>query len=861
MKRIIVFVAILSMMALPLYAQRVERTMNSRWAFTQFEKTDTVNIPHNWNSYDAQDEVLGYYMGKGEYNKDFIINDNLDGREVFLKFEGVYIETDPEINGHKLAKHQGGYSAFCYNITPYVKQGANHLYVRVNNARTKWVAPNNKGDFTKFGGIYRDVELIFTSKVHIAPDHYASRGVYFTTPKVSEAQSDVQAVCYLSNADSRDGKFILEQNVYAPEGGLVFTYKSEVKLAAGAEKQAFTQNFSVKNVKLWDFDKPNVYKVVTSLKTKKGEELDRVENPLGFRSFRFDPDKGFFINGQHVKLFGTSHHQDYLKMGNSLTDEMMVRDMRMLKELGANYLRISHYPQDEVLSQTCDHLGIGTSIEIPMVNSVTLDKRYLENGLEQLREMIYQNYNNPSVLEWAYMNEILIGGEKKDPRWGPMTSEFAKTLDDECHRLDPYRATMIACHNSPKLYYDNKVSTFQDIVGFNLYYGWYGAMSDELYRRCEEAHALHPKQSIVITEFGGGSDPRLHSNVPERFDFTIEHETNLHKPHITYFMATDWIAGANIWNFADFYSYKRFDAVPYVNSKGLVTLDREKKDAFYLYQAAFSKTPYLMIGGRSWKFRSGNEGQKHQVHVFSNAKEVTLYLNGKEVGTAPVKEYEATFEIPYAEGYNTLTAKAKDCLDNSTDFQYTAVKPGFRDFLEMNVSLGDHRYFEDRIAGSCWMPEQEYTPGSWGYVGGKEYRRKGRGTMIVGTDSDIIGTGNDPIFQTQRVGIEAFKADLPDGEYYVYLDFSELFVPKTAVYAENLGMDNKGELAVNRVFSVDINGVRVLKSLNIRNEYGAEKAVEKRFKVIVRNGEGLTVNFIKEENLPILNAIRIYRSI
>ena len=223
--------------ALPLSAQRVERTMDSRWAFTQHEKTDTVNIPHTWNAIDAQDEKPGYFQGAGEYSKDFVLNEDISGREVFLRFEGSYIETDPEINGHKLAKHQGGYTAFCYNVTPFVKQGVNHLYVRVNSQRTKWVAPNNMGDFTKFGGIYRDVELILTSKVHIAPDHYASGGVYLTTPNVSEKQSEVTAVTYLSNASGKDGKFVLEQTVYGPEGG----------------------------------------------KTAKGEELDRVESPLGFR--------------------------------------------------------------------------------------------------------------------------------------------------------------------------------------------------------------------------------------------------------------------------------------------------------------------------------------------------------------------------------------------------------------------------------------------------------------------------------------------------------------------------------------------------------------------------------------------------
>ena len=861
MKSRLILVAAILASSLPLNAQRVERTVNSNWQFTQFDTTVTVNVPHTWNAIDAQDEVLGYYQGTGLYRKKFTINEDLAGKEIFVRFEAVFQTAVVKVNGVKVGEHHGGYTAFCYDITPFVHQGENEFEINVSNRKEKYTAPSNKGDFTKFGGIYRDVELIVTSKAYISPVHYASRGVYLTTPSVSAESSEVESVTYLGNAGDKPLKLVLEQTIFAPTGEKVAESRQKVKLPAASVNVPFSGKMRVSACRLWDFDHPEVYKVLTVLKTDKGEELDHVESPLGFRSFEFDPDRGFSINGSAVKLIGTSHHQDYLRMGNALTDEMMARDMRQLKELGANYLRISHYPQDEVLSQMCDHLGIGTSIEIPMVNSVTLDDRYLENGIGQLREMIYQNFNNPSVLVWAYMNEILIGGEKDDPKWGPMTKRFAQTLDDECHRIDPYRKTMIACHNNPRLYKEEGVGEVPDIVGINIYYGWYGKLNSELTERLYETHRLFPRQAILISEYGGGSDPRLHSDTPERFDFSIEHQTALHKPHIKVIRDSAFIAGANVWNYADFYSYKRFDAVPYVNSKGLVTLDRKKKDSYFLYQAALLRKPFLQIGSPDWKFRAGNEGQLHNVPVFTNAPEVALYLNGKFVGREIVKDYEASFRLAFAPGVNRLVAKAEGCVESMIEFEYNAVRKGFRDFVEMNVSIGDPRMFEDRKSGTCYLPDQDYVPGSWGCIGGKQYRQNRRGTKVLGTDSDIIGTYLDPVFQTQRVGIEAFKADLPDGEYYIYLDFAELFVEKTMKYVENLGMDGTGEKEVERIFSIDINGLPVLKSFNIRAEEGAERAVEKRFKVVVRDGKGLTVTFKPEKNLPVLNGIRIYKSI
>jgi len=337
-------------------------------------------------------------------------------------------------------------------------------------------------------------------------------------------------------------------------------------------------------------------------------------------------------------------------------------------------------------------------------------------------------------------------------------------------------------------------------------------------------------------------------------------------------MDRPYIAGAAIWNFNDFNSEKRLNAVPHFNNKGVVGPDREIKDTYYLYKALLSKSPVLAIGNPIWKIRGGDADQHNvciqSVKVYSNQKSVELSLNGKSLGNKTVENKIAKFDVPFKNGINTLDATSKtenSILRDQQKIDFRAIPYNLKDtvqsFSEINVMLGSKRYFEDKKESVIWLPEKEYTTGSWGYIGGKPYEKVALFGPQPASDLDIWGTTNDPVFQTSRIGIEAFKMDVPDGKYTVCLYFAELQSNKEqqkSIY--NLGNDALKEDFANRVFDVDINKVNVINGLNLTKEYGEARLVSKKFIVDASNGEGITVNFRKGTGEPILNAIRIYRN-
>ena len=613
------------------------------------------------------------------------------------------------------------------------------------------------------------------------------------------------------------------------------------------------------------------------LDKRKGTLLDEVVNPLGLRWFKFDSEKGFFLNGKGRKLLGTARHQDYFQKGNALRDELHVQDVLLLKEMGGNYLRVSHYPQDPVIMEMCDKLGIVTSVEIPVVNAVTETEEFLHNSVEMAKEMVRQDFNRPSVMIWGYMNEIFLrrpyteGKQLED--YYRFTEKVARALEATIREEDPSRYTMMAYHNMPQYYEDAHLTEIPMIQGWNLYQGWYEPDINEFQRLLDRAHKVYKGKVLMVTEYGPGVDPRVHSYQPERFDFSQEYGLVYHKHYLNEMMKRPFIAGSSLWNLNDFYSESRVDAVPHVNNKGVVGLNREKKDVYWFYKTALSRRPILVIGNREWKSRGGvvNTAQKEciqSVPVFSNAEEVELFVNNKSLGKKKIEDNYALFDVPFVSGENLLEAVAvtgDNKLRDMLRIQFQLVGSQLKDeavpFTELNVMLGSPRYFEDRAANVAWIPEQEYKPGSWGFIGGTSYRRQtGFGTML-GSDIDIHGTDMNPIFQTQRVGIKSFKADVPNGEYSVYLHWAELESDKereALVY--NLGADSEQTFAGNRSFGISINGTTVSDDFNVARDYGYARAVIKKFVITVKDGKGVSVDFHKKEGEPILNAIRIYRN-
>ena len=870
--------------------QRVVYTINDGWKFTKgspFEAQmtgcddsswETVNIPHTWNDKDADDETPGFYRGPVWYRKQLFIDKSQEGRRAVIYFEGANQEVRFYLNGQFVGEHKGGYTRFCFDITPHLRYGQENLFaIYVNNVYNPNIPPLS-ADFTFFGGIYRDVYLQFMNPVHIATNDYASSGVYIRTPEVNNSAASVEITTLLTNDMPQPTEIRVENIICDADGKEVKKTQAEVKLAAGETKTDISKKIKIDSPRLWDIDDPYRYMVYTRILDKrKGTLLDEVVNPLGLRWFKFDSEKGFFLNGKGRKLIGTARHQDYFQKGNALRDELHVQDVLLLKEMGGNYLRVSHYPQDPVIMEMCDKLGIVTSVEIPVVNAVTETEEFLHNSVEMAKEMVRQDFNRPSVMIWGYMNEIFLrrpyteGKQLED--YYRFTEKVARALEATIREEDPSRYTMMAYHNMPQYYEDAHLTEIPMIQGWNLYQGWYEPDINEFQRLLDRAHKAYKGKVLMITEYGPGVDPRVHSYQPERFDFSQEYGLVYHKHYLNEMMKRPFIAGSSLWNLNDFYSESRVDAVPHVNNKGVVGLDREKKDVYWFYKTALSRRPILVIGNREWKSRGGvvNTAQKEciqSVPVFSNAEEVELFVNNKSLGKKKIENNYALFDVPFVGGENLLEAVAvtgDNKLRDMLRIQFQLVGSQLKDeavpFTEINVMLGSPRYFEDRAANVAWIPEQEYKPGSWGFIGGTSYRRKtGFGTML-GSDIDIHGTDMNPIFQTQRVGIKSFKADVPDGEYSVYLHWAELESDKereALVY--NLGADSEQTFAGNRSFGISINGTTVSDDFNVARDYGYARAVIKKFVITVKDGKGVSVDFHKKEGEPILNAIRIYRN-
>ena len=870
--------------------QRVVYTINDGWKFTKgspFEAQltgcddsswETVNIPHTWNDKDADDETPGFYRGPVWYRKQLFIDKSQEGRQAVIYFEGANQEVRFYLNGQFVGEHKGGYTRFCFDITPHLRYGQENLFaIYVNNVYNPNIPPLS-ADFTFFGGIYRDVYLQFMNPVHIATNDYASSGVYIRTPEVNNSAASVEITTLLTNDMSQPTEIRVENIICDADGKEVKKTQAEVKLAAGETKTDISKKIKIDSPRLWDIDDPYRYMVYTRIFDKrKGTLLDEVVNPLGLRWFKFDSEKGFFLNGKGRKLIGTARHQDYFQKGNALRDELHVQDVLLLKEMGGNYLRVSHYPQDPVIMEMCDKLGIVTSVEIPVVNAVTETEEFLHNSVEMAKEMVRQDFNRPSVMIWGYMNEIFLrrpyteGKQLED--YYRFTEKVARALEATIREEDPSRYTMMAYHNMPQYYEDAHLTEIPMIQGWNLYQGWYEPDINEFQRLLDRAHKAYKGKVLMVTEYGPGVDPRVHSYQPERFDFSQEYGLVYHKHYLNEMMKRPFIAGSSLWNLNDFYSESRVDAVPHVNNKGVVGLNREKKDVYWFYKTALSRRPILVIGNREWKSRGGvvNTAQKEciqSVPVFSNAEEVELFVNNKSLGKKKIEDNYALFDVPFVGGENLLEAVAvtgDNKLRDMLRIQFQLVGSQLKDeavpFTEINVMLGSPRYFEDRAANVAWIPEQEYKPGSWGFIGGTSYRRKtGFGTML-GSDIDIHGTDMNPIFQTQRVGIKSFKADVPNGEYSVYLHWAELESDKereALVY--NLAADSEQTFAGNRSFGISINGTTVSDDFNVARDYGYARAVIKKFVITVKDGKGVSVDFHKKEGEPILNAIRIYRN-
>ena len=851
-------------------------SINEGWQFQQTGREQSwqrVSIPHSWNALDAMDDEPGFYRGVGTYRRMLNVDSTLAGKQLYLYFEGANQTTRVLVNDREVALHKGGYTRFVADITPAVRIGAdNDITLVVDNSHDAQIPPLS-ADFTFFGGVYRDVYLVAKSPVHFSLSDFASTGVYVRTPKVSKEQAEVEMEALITNATATRRQVNCTFEVRSPRNELVATLKGKVRLDAGVANTSLKLRTILQNPMLWDVDSPNLYCVtayITDART--GEVLDQQTETFGLRWYEFNAQTGFWLNGRPLKLIGTSRHQCYPGKGYALDDALHLQDVRLLKEMGGNFLRVSHYPQDPLVLDLCDRLGIVTSVEIPIVNAITEGDAFLQNCLTMQEEMIKQNRNHPSVVIWAYMNEVMLRSpyDKKDERYEPYCQEVlrqATAIEQLTRRLDSERYTMIPGHESLDTYEHVGLVTLPRIVGWNLYNGWYSNGMEGFERFMQRFHEKYPNVPMIISEYGADVDSRIHSDRPERMDFSVEYGDLYQEHYLRQILQTDFLCGANLWNLNEFHSEPRADAVPHVNLKGIVTLDRRPKNTYWLYKASLSDEPFVQIASSDWTHRSAQLEEdgtyRTEIKVYSNQPRVALYHNGRAVGEKETDLGIARFDVALVNGANRLeaTTPAPQRCTHAMTLRMNGIPAVLdEDFTELNVLLGSTRSFTDTETNICWIPEQEYREGSWGYVGGKANRPTSWSGVLPANAVDILDCDADPMYQTQRLDLEAFRADVPDGTYAVYLHWADLTKEEQTTLAYNLGSDAQLQRSNGTRFDVVINGQPVVQALDVKRAVGANRVLVKKTIVHVAKGEGLNISLQGNGGRTMLNAVRIVRT-
>lgn len=861
---------------------------NDQWLFSKDEKAaatpqslntltwQKVTLPHTWNDKDVMDDEPGYYRGIGWYKRSFTASAALKYKNVYLCFDGASQETEVYVNGKLAGSHIGGYTKFIVPVSKllnFTGDSSNEIAVKVNNRFNEDIAPLT-ADFTFFGGIYRKVNLLVTDQVHFSEADYGSDGVYITTPTVSAQTAQVKVSSIVENSSAGSQKLQLTTVVYDADGKSVSSKNVALILIKGEKKSVVQDLKPITNPNLWSPENPYLYKVITTITNAKTRQIiDRVSNPLGLRWFKFDANEGFFLNGKPLKLMGASRHQDYEGLGNAVPDVLQIRDMELLKAMGGNFVRVAHYPQDPVILEACDRLGILASVEIPVVNAITETEAFTQNCKTMQLEMIKQGFNHPSVIIWGYMNEVLLrpkfGNDKpRQETYYAHIRDLAQILEDLTRKEDPGRYTMMACHGDFDRYNRIGLTKIPMIIGWNLYQGWYSGTVNDFGKFLDKHHTLLADKPLLITEYGADADPRIRSFLPVRFDKSLEYALKFHQVYLNDILSRRFVSGAMAWNLADFNSETREETMPHINNKGLLTIGRKPKDTYYLYQAYLLNMPFIKIASTQWTNRAGvaNSGEQvctQQVQVATNLKSAELFQNGKSLGVKTSTDHIAEWQIPFVNGWNKLRVVSTDeaSVSDEMDIDFQLIPTTFanqRQNVDLNILLGAKRYYIDEHQKQLWIPGQAYKQGAWGVIGGEPY--KGNNNRITyGSDKSIWTTDNDPIYQTQQVDIKQYKLDVPNGDYELTLLFAELVGGESKeALAYNLDNNHAKEQADGeRIFNVKVNGILLLQNFNIAAQYGYTTPVNKSIKLTVVNGKGIQIDFEAVKGRPILNALQL----
>ena len=701
--------------------QRTKTNIDSNWNYLENETSNSteakkatnwvaLNLPHSWNSQDATDNDPGYRRSASWYKKNLVIT-NIDANKLYkLYFEGSNITTKVYVNGKDVGEHIGGYIGFTLDITKFITEGSNEVLVRVDNSYNIEVIPSQKSDFIIYGGITRDVWLLSMSKNNID-------NVKITTPQVSEKAASLNVVATVKN-NVNPSQFTYIAQVTNPKGKLIATKKGNL---SGEETSIDFNN--IKNPELWDINKPNLYTVSVSL-LENGIEKDKIQDKVGFRWFEFKDNGPFYLNGKRVLVRGTHRHEEHAGVGAAMSNEQQRKDIESIKEMGANFVRLAHYPQDPEVYKACDELGLLVWDELPWCRGGIGNEVWQTNSKNMLTEIIHQNYNHPSIILWSLGNEMSWLPDFKDGDNSEKMKSFLSELNDISHKLDPTRKTVIRKYEEG--------SKIVDVFSPSIWSGWYSG-SFKSYKKAIDKYKLDYKH-FIHAEYGGDSHVGRHSenpingegqiksegweeaivqtkvaNIAQIGDWSENYIVDLFDWHLHISENDPTFVGNLQWSFKDFATPLRpEDDIPYMNQKGLVDRNGNPKDAYYVFKSYWSEKPFTYIESHTWTERQGPKNTPRVLNVFSNCPKVEFFQNGVSLGIKDrdITVYPAcglTWEVNFAEGKNTFVAvgisKDGSKVSDTIDVNYRFNKNGSADGLKLSAEkLKNGNYLVTAIA-------------------------------------------------------------------------------------------------------------------------------------------------------------------
>ena len=634
----------------------------------QGEAMTAVALPHTWNAFDGQDGGNDYWRGIGTYEID--LPNPTKGKKQYIEIQGANHVATVYCNGRELGTHKGGFSTFRFNLTPAMKESGNVLTVVVSNAKSD-IYPQN-ADFTFYGGLYRDVNFIEVDESHFDLLKTGTSAVFVTPRGNGKTRVDLFPV----NAAGCTVKVTLKD--------------AEGNVAGAAETEAAEHAFvkiDVDAPHLWNgMADPYCYTCEAEL-VKGGEAVDAVTVTYGYRSFHVDPNTGFWLNGKNVPLHGVSRHQDRKDKGWAISKADHEEDIALIKELGANTIRLAHYQHDQYFYDLCDHTGFALWAEIPFISQYIPTQEAYDNTISQMTELVSQNYNHPAIFFWGISNEITITGESEG------LYRNLCDLNALCKKLDPSRLTTMAEVSMVPM--NSEHVSITDVLSYNHYFGWYVGDVEDNGPWMDKFHAMNPDRCLGISEYGAENILKWHTAEPDNHDYTEEYANHYHQEMLKTFAARPYLWSTHVWNCFDFAADARNEGgVQGMNNKGLITYDRKtKKDAFYVYKAWWNPEPMVFVSGGRFVDRAPEE---RSVIVYTNCDEVTLVVNGEQVETKKAVDHMITFEnVALKDGANTVTAFSGEVKGNEITLNGVAEHNYAYDLPEGNQGAN---WFDDPAA-------------------------------------------------------------------------------------------------------------------------------------------------------------------